>query len=78
MTDRQYHRALIHLAGKLARAACAKPYDPDAYNAVIDELNALSDVRLTARRRTPWFMFCILIIASLVLAYIIYDVLFYL
>jgi len=78
MTDIQFHNRLFNLTAELARASSARPYDPDAYNAVIDELNELSQMPICPRRRRDWIMICMLIFFSLVLAWIIYDALFFL
>jgi len=41
MNHVQYMKRLQELADELQAAGSARPYDPDNYNRIIDELNAL-------------------------------------
>ena len=78
MTDQQYHKRLRKLTEELALASNARPYDPDAYNAIIDELNELSKIPIRYGRRRDWMMLVILICVCLIFCWIVYDILFYL
>ncbi len=41
MNHQQYMKRLEELAAELHAAGNARPYDPDNYNRIVDELNAL-------------------------------------
>jgi len=78
MTEQQYHKRLRKLTEELALASNARPYDPDAYNAIIDELNKLCQMTIHPGRRRDWIMLVMLICACLILCWIVYDIIFYL
>lgn len=71
MTEKQYFNRLHGLCAKLKRADNARPYYPDAYNSIIDELNALNDNESKRRRRRPWMMLTILFVLSVILGMIV-------
>ncbi len=74
MTDRQFHEQLLNLTDQLARAASARPYDPDAYNAVIYKLNKLCAMPIDRRRRLNWFPILIVLLWLLALAILLYSI----
>lgn len=41
MTHKQYLKQMKKLADELQAAGNARPYDPDEYNRIVDEANAL-------------------------------------
>ena len=67
MTDDKYFKKLRSLSDELEQAATARPYDPDAYNDVVDQVNRLFTARGKLRRRRPWLMFAILFILAMFL-----------
>lgn len=78
MNDKDYVKQMVALHKELERVSKANPYYEDAYNDVIDQLNRLTPPWKQRRRRRSWFMFAILIFVCLVLAWIVYNSLFYL
>jgi hypothetical protein len=78
MTDGEFYKCLLDLSGKLARAASAEPYDPDANKAIIDELISLCHPPIQRQRRLSLLMIAILIFVCTFLSLIIYDILLYL
>jgi len=75
---KQKHLAeLLYLAQKLENAANARPYDPEAYNSVIDSLNSFSSRRVPHRRRRPWviasFIFFLLTMLAIVIGLILWP-----
>jgi len=75
MTEKQYFNRLLDLTAKLARAASARPYDPDAYNSVIDELNKLSTMPIRLRRRRDWMMITIIVVLAIFLGLLVVKIL---
>ena len=75
MTDKEYLKKMIALTEELNRVASAEPYDPDAYNRVIDQLNNVKPPWESRRRRRPWFAFASCIILLIILVWIVYTVL---
>ena len=41
MNDSEYVYMMVKLSRELERVALAEPYDPDAYNSIVDKLNNL-------------------------------------
>ena len=76
MTDKEYLEKMIALTDELNRTASANPYDPDAYNSVIDQLNSIVPPWEQRRRRRPWAAVMIVIFLVLVLLYIVWEILF--
>lgn len=76
MTDRKYLKTMIYLSEELERAASAEPYDPDQYNKVIDSINSTNRVWLNSLRRRSWFAIASIIFISLMLAWIVYSILY--
>ncbi len=77
MNEKQYHNRLFDLTAKLARAASARPYDPDAYNSIIDDLNKLSTMPIRLRRQFSLFTTALFIFVCIIVAWIIYELRFY-
>lgn len=75
MTDREYLKRLKELSVELERTGNARPYDPNAYNNVIDQLNRLfsSKSQLSARPMSIFgimiwiLLICLLIVIGLIL-----------
>jgi len=69
MNDKKYLEKMTELTEELERAGNAKPYDPDAYNDVIDRLNLVFDSKGQRRRRLPLFalFFCLAMLCVLLL-----------
>ena len=67
----------MHFLGEdLKRAENAKPYDPDAYNKVIDAMNTTNiDFYRSHRKFSCWTRWIILILA-LLFAWVMYSILF--
>lgn len=76
MTNTEFIKRMIALTEELERAAAARPYDPDAYNNVIDRLNSITPPWRQRRRRRPWVSLIILIFLLLVLIYIVCEILY--
>lgn len=74
MTDAEYMKRLIFLSVKLEQAGQASPYDPDAYNIIIDQLNALCSSKGKLRRRCPSLMFYIICFLILILLFILWGI----
>lgn len=74
MTDHEYHKQLLELTAKLARAASARPYDPDAYNAVLDELTELGKKPIEDRRISPIVLSFVYLSAILFVLYLVYCI----
>ena len=60
MNDTEYLEKMVELSKELERSAQARPYDPDAYNAIIDQLNELKHPLEQRRRRRDWWMILLL------------------
>lgn len=73
-TYKEYFDALNFLAGKLKETSEAKPYDPDAYNKVVDQLNALSDAKYRRRRRRPWFAIGAILCLIWIFAWLVFEI----
>ncbi|KKN13003.1 hypothetical protein LCGC14_1010860 [marine sediment metagenome] len=76
----KYHpwlKQCLILTDDLERAANARPYDPNAYNEIIDQLNSLENPSNRHKRRRPWGMILFIIALLLVLLQIILEVFFY-
>ncbi len=55
-----YLKRKAELAYELERAAQARPYDPGAYNKIIDQLNSLKPPSFRHKRRRDWWMILLL------------------
>lgn len=55
MTDKQYLERMSELTDQLQAAGNARPYNPDVYNRIIDELNALP-ARHIAKPESNWIL----------------------
>ena len=75
MTDQQFLKRMLDLTEKLARASSARPYDPDAYNAVLDEIRESSAKFNRIRRRQAWYRRASIVVLACVLAWSFYKVL---
>ena len=73
MNDHEYHEQLLKLSAELFCAGSARPYDPNAYNAVIDKLNKLSQIPIQDQRVIPRVMKFAIVAAILFVLYLIYD-----
>jgi len=71
--DLKYLRSLLD---ELERTGNSRPYDPDAYNDVVDRLNRLFTSQGQCRRRRPWAAVIVFIFLFLVLLYIVFEILF--
>jgi len=69
MTEKQYLEKMIDLTEELDNAWRAEPYDPDAYNDVIERINDLHLSNHFKRRRRPWaaMFFCLALLCVLML-----------
>jgi len=77
MEKSEYLKTMNVLGKELHRAENAKPYDPDAYNKVIDEINSTNSLLFYKglSRRRPWFALASIIVLLIVLLVIVYSVL---
>lgn len=75
MNETEYLKQMILLSDKLLQVSKARPYDPVAYNAIIDELNNTKCPNHERRRRRPWMAFCVCIMLLIVLVWIVFEVL---
>jgi len=73
MTDKQLLGRFIILAQKLCWAADALPYDPDAYNAILDEIHEIAVKHNRRRRRTSWSSIVTIVILLIILAWLIFE-----
>ena len=73
----KYHLWLkqhLILTDDLLRTANARPYDPNAYNEIIDQLNSLKPPSFRHKRRRDWWSITILIMLALALANLVYRI----
>lgn len=76
MNDTEYLKQMILLTDKLLQVSKARPYDPDAYNAIIDELNNTKCPNHERRRRRPWSAIIVITVLLLALAWFVFLILF--
>lgn len=76
MIKTKYMKKLISLSIELERAGNARPYDPNAYNKVIDQLNSLFDSKGKRRRRRPSFFAILIWILFGILIGLVFRILF--
>lgn len=55
MNNKEYNERLDQLVDDLDAAGNARPYNPDEYNRIVDELNALIHA-LPARPKSKWIL----------------------
>lgn len=72
MRDKEYLEKMMELSKQLNKAAKARPYDPDAYNAVIDQLNNVVPPWMQRRRRWSWSAIGAILALILIFAWILY------
>ncbi len=66
MNHGKYLERLKKLADQLQEAGNARPYDPDEYNRIVDELNTLLHPQ-PAKPKSKWILRIILIVIALVI-----------
>ncbi len=74
----KYHLWLkqhLILTDDLLRTANARPYDPNAYNEIIDQLNSLKPPSFRHKRRRPWGMIAIIVFLALLAGFIVITIL---
>ena len=76
MNDSEYLKRLIALTEELNKAASAEPYDPVAYNRVIQELNSVKPPWESRRRRRPWGIIAFVLFLLYCLAWLIWAIFF--
>ena len=72
--NRKKAKQMAALAERLNKALNATPYDPDVYNAIVDEINKTHRC-LYRGRRIPWLMIGCILFLFLLLAWICYGIL---
>lgn len=75
MTDDEYFEELMQIAKSLERVAKARPYDPEAYNDVVEQISLITGPREQRRRRRPWWAIATILMLLIILAWIVYEVL---
>jgi len=70
MTDTEYLKIMYSLGDELERSASAEPYDPDAYNNVIDAINRTNRIWWRDRRLHHWFTTAAIIVFIALAAWI--------
>lgn len=76
MNNTEYLKQLRSLSYELTRAGNARPYDPDAYNDVIDRLNGLFTSKGKRRYQINWIMIIVTVFWLLALAIVVFSILF--
>lgn len=76
MTECKYLERIIYLAEQLGHAGAARPYDPDSYNAIVDELNKLHAARFRRRRRRSWMMITIIVVLAVFFGLLVVKILY--
>lgn len=74
--DTYFMKRMIFLTNKLCDVTNTEPYDPDAYNAVLREVNELATVINRDHRRKQILIPVLIILGLLVLAWLVYSILF--
>jgi len=74
MTDTEYLEIMVLLCSKLEEAASAEPYDPDAYNKVIDRIQNVKPPWEQRPRRQPWEIIVFVLSLLCLLAYIVWEI----
>lgn len=75
MKNSKYLKKLITLGDELERTGKANPFDPDAHNDIVDQLNSLGPPPDRHKRRRPWGMIYLIIVLLLILTWIVLEVL---
>jgi len=73
MTDKQLLGRFIVLAQKLCWAHDALPYDPDAYDAILDEIHEIAVKHNRRRRRRSWISVVTIVFLLAILAWLVYE-----
>lgn len=76
MNDTEYLKIMDSLSEDLDRVSSAEPYDPDAYNKVIDSINRADRIWWRSRQRRHWGMICFCLFLICCLAWIVLSILF--
>lgn len=72
MKDSEYLKQMVALGEELERVASSEPYDPDAYNKVIEAINRTNRVWYHGRRQRSWISHFVVISVILFIAYLVY------
>ena len=72
MNERTYLKRMHVLSEELERAKNAEPYDPDAYNIVIDMINTLNRKWSRGLILKHWISLIVWILLALLLALLIF------
>lgn len=74
MNDAEYIKRMTALTDELNNAASAEPYDPVAYNRVIDEFNKIQPPWESRPCRPSWIMIAIISFLLFILGFIVWWV----
>ena len=72
MNERTYLKRMSALTRELERTQNAEPYDPDAYNKVIDKMNSLERKWSRSQLRKHWITLVVWLIVVLLLLLLIF------
>ncbi len=76
MNDRQFLQQMFDLTVKLTNAVENDGYRSDAYNEVLKEISEFGAKFNRRRRRRSWFAIASIFFVLLMLAWIVYSILF--
>lgn len=76
MNEKIYLKIMIRLGEELRRAEFAEPYDPDAYNKVLQEMTNTNVLRYRSQRKFSCWTRWIIFILSVLFGAVVYSILF--